>query len=233
MNKNQFYTKILLYVLFVIFPLTALAIGLLSTSHGEVGVIIGAIIALCVDAYFLKKLYDYYLKNKDLLDDNSQKETTPNEKKYFNNISNQQRTILAQELLISHYMELSEQTAIELQLQEIFEKYKPLIQGKIKAFILEQEKINGTDFLAEDAESNENVKTLNSLIGKYAYAVTLYYLYDLQNNSNIIKLANFNDVIESIIAVLDKDQDQHIFDEDSTIYTLITLIEQELILKQS
>lgn len=104
------------------------------------------------------------------------------EKDLYNKLNNykQQQINAARELLISHYMNLAEETfkKRERDNENFFNEKYLLIKDTITAFIIQQEYKYGTVFLTEDIDKNEISRTLNSIIAKQAFAITIYYLLE-------------------------------------------------------
>lgn len=66
MKKKDFYTKIILYILIILIPLTLAGVMMIALSDGA-GMIIGGVAMLAVDVYFGVRLYGFIKENKDML----------------------------------------------------------------------------------------------------------------------------------------------------------------------
>lgn len=66
MKKKDFYTKIILYILIILIPLTLAGVMMIALSDSA-GMVIGGVAMLAVDVYFGVRLYGFIKENKDML----------------------------------------------------------------------------------------------------------------------------------------------------------------------
>ena len=86
--------------------------------------------------------------------------------------------------------------------------------------ISQKEKRHGTIFLTEDTEKNATAKYINEQIGKEAYAITLYYLLNFDEE---LKLFSRNEVVEAILYAFKQPN----LDDEQMIHTILERLENK------
>ena len=130
-------------------------------------------------------------------------------------IKTEQEINIAYTLLVSHYMKLAEDLASNMEEEDKkhFEEKFPALLIAISDLISQKEKVHGTIFLTEDAETNATAKCINQQIGKEAYAITFYYLLNFDEE---LKLFSRNEIVEAILYALEQPD----LDDEQMIHTI-------------
>lgn len=123
-------------------------------------------------------------------------------------ISKTEKLILARELLVSYYLNLTDEMIEDCKKDEepsqkeidFLESKRPLIQDSIREYIIHKEERYGSFFLTADTNENDTAKHILSLIGNYAFSVTLYYFLEFDKS---LLLHSKKEVVSAIQEVLD------------------------------
>lgn len=124
-----------------------------------------------------------------------------------------QKIEIARTLLIEYYLDLGEESAKEINQENVFNNKRDLIRLKIQTLIEKQEAIHGTIFLTEDTDTNKEARDMNSNIGKHCFAIIFFFLAGLENAFPNVP---FDDVIQGIVDLMDEDEKNKIFDDNLT-----------------
>lgn len=103
-------------------------------------------------------------------------------------ISKTEKLVLAREFLVSYYLDLTDEMIEDFKKEEPSQEEiaflgskRPLIEHSIRAYIIDKEEKYGSFFLTADTDENDTAQHIISLIGKYAFSVTLYYFFEFDN----------------------------------------------------
>ena len=164
--------------------------------------------------------------------ENEKKQDTQSQKTYIGTtnipsptqakFTKEQEIDIARKLLVMHYMQLAQDLSAEMDENDKkdFESKFPLLKASIMELISQKEKRHGTIFLTEDTEKNATAKYINEQIGKEAYAITLYYLLNFDEE---LKLFSRNEVVEAILYAFKQPN----LDDEQMIHTILERLENK------
>lgn len=110
---------------------------------------------------------------------------------------------LARNMLVSYYMDMGEDTTKSVGMESEFDRKRDIIELKIRHLIENEETNHGSFFLTADTDKDEKAKAIISSIGKSCFAITMFYVYGMENS---FPDTPFEKVICGMLEVLDDNE---------------------------